>query len=254
MYKNIYAPISILLLVASFSSFAHAATSGEVTFTSNYVWRGQTQSSNLPAIQGGFDFQPIENLGLIIGVWGSSVQFDTKNACRAANQNTNITCVDSETASVELDGFAGLRFSLGDYEDLSLSVLLQQYSYPGAVNLPSWQEASAGIVLGGLEFSIAVSDDYLGTGAATTFGEASLAIGFAIFDIILGVSYTEANMPIFADETGYATFELTYAIDLGSLEFQSGIFTSTIEDDSPDGFCAFDRCGQQAFLSLTKNF
>jgi len=55
--------------------------SANVAATSNYVWRGMTQSDDAPAIQGGFD---LEYKGFYVGTWGSSVQFgDTTTAMEA---------------------------------------------------------------------------------------------------------------------------------------------------------------------------
>ncbi|MBD3808147.1 MAG: hypothetical protein IE880_05460, partial [Epsilonproteobacteria bacterium] len=46
--------------------------SANMAFTSNYVWRGLTQTDNSPAIQGGID---IGYKGFYAGVWGSNVEF-----------------------------------------------------------------------------------------------------------------------------------------------------------------------------------
>ena len=59
--------------------------SANMAMTSNYVWRGMTQSDDSPAIQCGFD---VDYKGIYAGVWGSNVNFDTK-------------------ASMEFDAYAG---------------------------------------------------------------------------------------------------------------------------------------------------
>ena len=50
-----------------------AAVSANVAFTSDYVWRGMTQSDG-PAIQGGFDYEA--DGGFYAGIWGSNVNFN----------------------------------------------------------------------------------------------------------------------------------------------------------------------------------
>jgi uncharacterized protein (TIGR02001 family) len=47
--------------------------SGNVTMTSDYLFRGQSQTDNGPAIQGGFDYS--HELGLYAGTWASNINF-----------------------------------------------------------------------------------------------------------------------------------------------------------------------------------
>jgi len=55
--------------------------SANLAITSNYVWRGMTQTSNSPAVQGGID---LGYKGFYLGTWGSNVEFgDTANNLEA---------------------------------------------------------------------------------------------------------------------------------------------------------------------------
>lgn len=55
--------------------------SANLAITSNYVWRGMTQSANSPAVQGGID---LGYKGFYLGTWGSNVEFgDTANNLEA---------------------------------------------------------------------------------------------------------------------------------------------------------------------------
>ena len=47
---------NILLTLVLVSSSLHAGYSANVAFTTDYIWRGMTQSDG-SAIQGGFDFE-----------------------------------------------------------------------------------------------------------------------------------------------------------------------------------------------------
>jgi uncharacterized protein (TIGR02001 family) len=68
-----------LLSVAILSGLSGAAVaantpyslSANVAMTSDYVWRGVSQTSENPAIQGGFDFG--HESGFYVGTWGSNV-------------------------------------------------------------------------------------------------------------------------------------------------------------------------------------
>jgi len=60
--------------VVSSVSADELEVSANVALTSNYVWRGMTQTGNSPAIQGGFD---IGYAGAYAGVWASNVNFNS---------------------------------------------------------------------------------------------------------------------------------------------------------------------------------
>ena len=78
-----------LLIVSSLASAV--SVSGNIALTSDYIWRGMTQSAGGPAVAGGFDLST--DSGFYIGTWGSSVQF------------SDGTAVD--TTELELDVYLG---------------------------------------------------------------------------------------------------------------------------------------------------
>ena len=63
----------LFLLVGMLAMPSFAAVTANVSFASDYVWRGMTQSDG-PAIQGGFDFEA--ESGFYAGIWGSNVNFN----------------------------------------------------------------------------------------------------------------------------------------------------------------------------------
>jgi uncharacterized protein (TIGR02001 family) len=88
--------------------------SANVALTTDYRFRGITQTSDNPAIQGGFDYSigVAEGVGLYAGVWASSVDFS-----------------DGDQAQVEIDYYGGVTF---DIQGIGVDVGLIYYSYPGA--------------------------------------------------------------------------------------------------------------------------
>jgi len=68
---------SIVLATAVASVLASSAASAELSanagFTSNYIWRGMTQTSDQAAAQGGIDYS--HDSGLYVGTWASNVDF-----------------------------------------------------------------------------------------------------------------------------------------------------------------------------------
>ena len=130
--KSIKLSIVAVLLatsgVVSSISANDVEVSANVALTSNYVWRGMTQSDNLPAVQGGID---LGYKGAYLGIWGSNVDFD-----------------NMETSS-EFDIYAGYANELGAF---SYDVNYCQYTYPGDNDELSFGEASLTL---GYDFEIA---------------------------------------------------------------------------------------------------
>lgn len=81
-----------------------------ITLTTDYVFRGETQTTNEPAIQGGVDWN-YNNFSL--GIWASNVDF---------------TAVIPDT-DIELDYYGAYTNSIGAF-DYNLGIFY--YTYPGA--------------------------------------------------------------------------------------------------------------------------
>lgn len=90
-------------------------TSANVGLSSQYVFRGLTQTNEKPALQGGFDVS--HESGLYAGVWASNISW-ISDANPAAS------------ASMEADLYAGFRFPVADW--LSGDVGILHYAYPGS--------------------------------------------------------------------------------------------------------------------------
>ncbi|MBK1694659.1 hypothetical protein CKO09_07895 [Chromatium weissei] len=109
------AALTIGVFAAGASQFSIAEDGGPHTVTanfgvvSNYIWRGQTQTDNQPAIQGGIDYN--HSSGLYAKTWVSNVDF-------GAGDQTNY----------EFDLTAGFGNSIND--DLSYDFNLIYVSYP----------------------------------------------------------------------------------------------------------------------------
>ncbi|MCK5889321.1 MAG: TorF family putative porin [Methylococcales bacterium] len=86
--------------------------SATVALTTDYVWRGVSQTNNEPAIQGSFDIA--HDSGVYLGVWGSSYEF-------------------GDHASMELDVYAGFsrEVDLGGVA-LTYDVGVLRYEYTSA--------------------------------------------------------------------------------------------------------------------------
>lgn len=108
MRKSLYSVLALstgLLLTTN----AFAAVSGNIGGTSNYLWRGVTQTNDAAAIQGGIDYS--HDSGFYAGTWASNVDF-------------------GNDTSYELDLYAGYGGSITD--DLSYDFGYLYYAYPDA--------------------------------------------------------------------------------------------------------------------------
>ena len=94
---------------------ASAEVSGSVAVVSDYLFRGVTQTSEKPALQGGITWT--HDSGFYAGGWGSSISW--------------LSDADPDVSSqVELDMFAGYTGKFGQSE-FGYDVGLNYYGYPG---------------------------------------------------------------------------------------------------------------------------
>jgi len=97
----------LLTLLLAFSVMpAFAGMDGFVGYTSDYMWRGQTQTQGGGAFQAGVD---LDYEGFFVGVWGSEVDFG------------------NDSASFEYDLYGGYNFQVSD--KLSMSVGVMQFRW-----------------------------------------------------------------------------------------------------------------------------
>jgi uncharacterized protein (TIGR02001 family) len=69
--KLFHGAAAVVLLATA--TAAHAEFSGTVAFTTDYDWRGVTQTAQDPALQGSIDWST--DMGLYAGAWASNVDF-----------------------------------------------------------------------------------------------------------------------------------------------------------------------------------
>lgn len=106
------------IVTAASAAFAGTASaegsfSGNVALTSDYVFRGQSQTQGDPAIQGGLDYV---NDIFYLGTWASSLDFGSGGGL----------AVDS---GIEVDVYAGFRPVLGP---VTMDIGVIGYFYPGS--------------------------------------------------------------------------------------------------------------------------
>ena len=97
----------LLTLLLAFSTMpAFAGMNGFVGYTSDYMWRGQSQTMGGGAFQAGVD---LDYEGFYVGAWASEVDFG------------------DDSASLEYDLYGGYKFAVSD--KLSMDVGVIQYRW-----------------------------------------------------------------------------------------------------------------------------
>jgi len=173
------AALTTALIVGTTTVEAATEISANVALVSDYMFRGISQSNEDIAIQGGFDLA-FDN-GIYVGVWGSSVDFDTNGP--------------GFDGSLELDPYIGWAGDITD--NVGVDVGYMYYSYPGDDGPDGdYQEFYLKFNVWDGTVGAIYSDDYYGeTGDFYyLFGDYSIALADTFsLDLHLGYNDLEKN-------------------------------------------------------------
>ena len=237
------------LATASFSVMAadspHTLT-GNIALTSDYVFRGVSQTQNEPAIQGGFDYSHAS--GLYVGTWASNVDW--------------VSLGYKNNSSMEIDLYGGYKGSAGD---LGYDVGIITYYYPGdqiaGGNDPDTTEVYLGVSWKFLsaKYSYTVSDRFVGWGTVPTNGDTQGSYYLELngsYDLgngwgVLGhVGHQDVKDN---DPASYTDWKVGVTKDVGF-----GVVTLAYSDSdaSPLGYvwAGEDVADGRAFVSFSKTF
>ena len=110
--KKLILMVGLLVTLPSF-----AGVSANVGITSDYIWRGMTQSDGI-SVSGGFDYEA--DNGFYAGVWGANINWGYA----------------TDDAGVLTDYGSGNEFDVyGGYANDNFDVGFIQYQYPGGTDL-----------------------------------------------------------------------------------------------------------------------
>ncbi len=162
MFKKKALPaVLVLASLAGVAIDAQADISANIALTSDYRFRGISQSDESVAIQGGFDYA-FDN-GFYVGTWGSSVDFDSD--------------YDFD-GSLELDFYGGWGTDIGENSSIDLGYIY--YMYPGDDGQEGdYQEIYFNYGWKDLSLGVAYSDDYYGETGSFWYLQANYDWSFA---------------------------------------------------------------------------
>jgi len=173
--------------VLAFASSAQAATfSANAALTTDYVWRGTTQTQGDPAVQAGFKLAG--ESGWYGSVWGSNVEFSPELH-----------------ASSEFDFTAGWSGALDDAWALDVNVL--HYRYPATTADLNWTELNGTLTYDSRYWmSLGFSPEALGSDENGTYAQlgarfpvndafrVEAVAGYYFLDDVYDESYTHGQL------------------------------------------------------------
>jgi uncharacterized protein (TIGR02001 family) len=216
------------------------AFSANVALTSDYLFRGITQTDGGFAIQGGFDIN--HETGFYIGTWGSNLKFLEGNTVKAEDR-----------ADIELDLYIGFAKDLGN--GFSYNVKAGQYLYPGAGSDLNYDMTEFNVTLKysmpqgtAFDFQYDFSPDFAGAdeGHNYMFGvnhTLSSGLGFRGF---VGQQNIEDNKASGKDDYLYYGLSLSFPV----AKFNGSIAYSNTDLDNAEALGADGR----VVFTLSKSF
>jgi uncharacterized protein (TIGR02001 family) len=187
---------------------AHS-TSASVALSSDYVWRGYSQTDEDWAISGSFDYG--HSSGLYVGTWASNVDF-------------------GDDTSAEIDIYAGFANEIGD-TGIGYDVGILRYIYPGEDY--DWNEAYGSLSYSFFSVGVAYSGDVYDSGETGIYYSAGFDYDLP-YDVALsaGLGYYDYDKKVTGP--GVPNSVTDYRIGLSKEMFGFG-FDVTYFDTDSDG-------------------
>ena len=206
-----------LLLTVGFTS-AHAQLTGNLSLTSDYRFRGISQSQNAPAVQGGVDYS--HSSGFYVGNWNSSVSSQ----------------LYTQGSGVESDLYAGFKKDI--YKGLTLDVGSYNYFYPRAKvagtgsNFDTY-EGFVGLGYGpvAVKYNRTLGNGYFGTANAqgTQYYQADVAYPLTVIGLSKASFLAHAGHTNVANSTtlDYSDYNVGLGYDLEGWNLAAKYYTNT---------------------------
>lgn len=210
--------------------------SGNVAVTSDYAFRGISQTLEETAIQGGIDLE--HPSGLYLGVWGSSLNFG-----ESANPR----------AQVEMDVYGGFGFSAADLFDVDLGLIY--YGYPGSedrgydfVEFGLGASRSFSMLDGGV--SASYSPDYFGRSGNAWYYALDLGIPVSLLTLTGSVGHQTIEENETFGTPDYTHWSLGLGIGLAGFDLSGQYVDTDIDEEACLG--GLDVCGGRAVFSVSR--
>jgi uncharacterized protein (TIGR02001 family) len=226
--------------------------SANVALTTDYRFRGVSQTTEDPAIQGGFDYS-YTPIGFYAGVWASNIDFAESGV--------------SDTADLEIDFYGGFAGELGG-TGIGWDIGGLYYAYPGSDTSPAltddydYFEVYGSLsydfgtfnVGGGLNYS---PDYFFESGDATyIYGDVGVPLPFGGLNLSghVGHQWIDDNAQIVLPD--YTDWKIGVSKDIGKFTFDVSYIDTDIEDSEcfGGGPVFGDLCDATAIFTISASF
>lgn len=218
MFNKKLLPFAVAAGLVLGAASASAEISGNVALTTDYKFRGISQSDESPAIQGGFDYE--HDSGFYIGAWGSSIDFDTNEL--------------GYDGGLELDIYAGFGGAFGD-SDWGYDIGLMAYTYPGDNGEEGdYNEIYGGISWKDLSVSMAYSDDYYAETGKFYYLAGDYSYGFAdIWTLDLHVGYNSFDEEGFLSDgaDAYTDYSVGISVSVAGIDLSLAAVGTDLDEE-----------------------
>lgn len=219
------------------ASAQEVSVSGNVAMTSDYAFRGISQTSENVAVQGGFDFGI--DPGLYIGAWGSSLNFGETDPVGRAH--------------MELDVYGGFAPTVGP---VALDVGALYYAYPGVTesyNYDFWEAyAGAGTEFGPVGVGVfgAWSPDFFAASGTGLFysADASISVPDTPFGLDGSIGYQSIEDNGAFGTPDYTVFNVGASVGYWGLDFGIAFTGTDLEEE--DCFGGSELCESRVIFSV----
>ena len=223
--------MTFLLLQALGASADRLPISANVGLSSDYMFRGISQTDENVAIQGGFDYT--HHSGFYLGVFGSNIDFN-----------------DPDT-SIEIDGYGGFKYSFLDH--YSIDAGAAHYAYPGANDTYAYTEYYLGGGYRNFSLKAYYSDDFFAKSGEAIYldskGDFPLPYDFNL-GLHYGYQWIENNAKFGAPD--YADWRIGVNREVIGVNVGVAYVDTNLGKD--ECFSGTSLCSSRAVVSVSKVF
>jgi len=204
--------ITMAAMLASSGLASAGDIEANVTLSTDYVFRGFSQTNEDPAISGGLDYG-FEG-GFYVGTWLSNVNFG-----------------EGSNTSTEIDLYAGYGFDVS--ENVALDFSYVYFVYPGETDSLNYSEFVASVSFSDLSFGLVYSPDYFGSDsdAFVLNADYSLSLNDA-WGLDFHVGYTTTDEDGIAVEgDDYIDYSVALTTSGAGVDFALTFFGTDVDDN-----------------------